>query len=735
MSTQVAAAAAAGAGAATGGGDAGAGARGGRRGNRPRGGGNTGNSNSNNRGSNKGQNHRGRGGNNNRGGRKGNAAQSEGPDADVDEQQQQSDEQPEKIVEQMKAVALSEAGDSDEPQSAVVFTESADAPFSNFNLEALPHKDSKLFIYFETQEMMEDTLLILRFNCPDPECDYIGNGWGDLKLHVRATHGKMLCDLCIRHKKVFSHEHALYSAAALSVHLPSMAYRGKPPPKDQIEGGVHPLCKFCRDCFFGDDEMYAHMRERHEECFICKRNDVRHQYFQNYEALEKHFNTDHYPCSQSECLARKFVVFNTPLDLKAHIVEEHGGDMSARDKRNVSRLQAEFTFEEVGYGNRHGRRDRERDRDPPPQRQQVQIAEPSRAAQNAGARRREAFSGALTTEGSGAAGSSSNQPSRGASRPSTPPVATDVDPAVAAKHADFLTRLQTLAPNPTTAVPAVKAATRSYRFSECTARDLISTIWNVMDRHLEHTASIVNAFVDLLDEEDKKQDLLSSWKGFAIEQRRQFPELTPNAVGSEYSGIASGRVLNAKHATAARSSGSQQVWNRVALVASSSSRAPQPALAQTRTQAKPTPQFPSLSSTVSQASSSTAPYRQGQPKTAWSSSAAAQPGFRPAIQPTSVQNNRPPKQPAPQLSKALFPDLPSSSSSRSKPQVSGNVSLRNILGTSNAPSASAWGASGDSGGQASEEVAESESTQAGGAGKKKKGKQKQTLFTLGSFPN
>jgi hypothetical protein len=46
-------------------------------------------------------------------------------------------------------------------------------------------------------------------------------------------------------------------------------------PKDQVEGGVHPLCDFCRECFFGDDELYAHMRDSHEECFICKRNEIR----------------------------------------------------------------------------------------------------------------------------------------------------------------------------------------------------------------------------------------------------------------------------------------------------------------------------------------------------------------------------------------------------------------------------------------------------------------------------
>ena len=80
-----------------------------------------------------------------------------------------------------------------------------------------------------------------------------------------------------------------------------------------------------------------------------------------------------------------------------------------------------------------------------------------------------------------------------------------------------MARLQSLTSNPTTAVPVIKAATRGYRLAETTARDLILTIWNVVDQKLEHTASIVNAFVDLVEEEEKKQDILTSWKSFEIE--------------------------------------------------------------------------------------------------------------------------------------------------------------------------------------------------------------------------
>ena len=142
--------------------------------------------------------------------------------------------------------------------------------------------------------MMEDSLLLLRFNCPDQECDYMAHGWGDLRLHVRASHGKFMwlvmgrletqvfiffnSDLCIRFKKVFCHEHILYPPGALPIHLPSMHSRpSKAASKAGVEGGAHPLCEFCRECFFGDDELYVHMRERHEECFICKRNGLTHQ--------------------------------------------------------------------------------------------------------------------------------------------------------------------------------------------------------------------------------------------------------------------------------------------------------------------------------------------------------------------------------------------------------------------------------------------------------------------------
>jgi len=185
-------------------------------------------------------------------------------------------------------------------------------------------------------------------------------------------------------------------------------------------------------------------------------------------------------------------------------------------------------------------------------------------------------------------------------------------------------------------------------------------------------------------------------------------------MGSDYAGIASGRVLNAKHATSARSS--QSVWNRVAMAASSSTLPPP----------RPQNRFPPLSASPAARSA-------GQRSTPWTNSSVPPPTFRPS-QTSSLSQSRTTKAP-PNLSSAQFPELPPSSAARTRLPVSGNVSLMNILGHSGTPAINVWGgnsAASASGGTSS--TIETAADELVSGKNKKKGKQKQTLFTLGSFP-
>jgi hypothetical protein len=79
-----------------------------------------------------------------------------------------------------------------EPQPTVVFTLSPDAPFSSYTPESIPFKDEKLALSFEMEEIMHESMLLLRFNCPDSSCEYMATGWSDLKLHVRGIHKKFM---------------------------------------------------------------------------------------------------------------------------------------------------------------------------------------------------------------------------------------------------------------------------------------------------------------------------------------------------------------------------------------------------------------------------------------------------------------------------------------------------------------------------------------------------------------
>lgn len=197
----------------------------------------------------------------------------------------------------------------------------------------------------------------------------------------------------------------------------------------------------------------------------------------------------------------------------------------------------------------------------------------------------------------------------------------------------------------------------------------------------------------------------------------------PTALGSGYSGITSGRVLNAKNSTAPRSSQpSRQLWDRVARAANSTVPGASGPSSSTRAQTV-TSSFPVLNAAPAAAGPA---FRQPQRNTPWSSSSAAAP------RPAPVK----PAQAPPKLSKALFPELPSSTNTRANVPISGNVSLKNILGNA-APAMSAWSAGGSNGGTPAEPVEGAEGAEVavvGGKGKKNKGKQKQTLFTSSFTP-
>lgn len=110
---------------------------------------------------------------------------------------------------------------------------------------------------------MEETLLLLRFNCPYDGCAHMGHDWPSLEKHTLAVHGLVLCSLCRRQLSRFAHEQILYPPHLLPLHDPSRVLRGQRPPRprgDEVElvktwEAPHPVCEVSSHCRGGVSEL------------------------------------------------------------------------------------------------------------------------------------------------------------------------------------------------------------------------------------------------------------------------------------------------------------------------------------------------------------------------------------------------------------------------------------------------------------------------------------------------
>lgn len=65
----------------------------------------------------------------------------------------------------------------------------------------------------------------------------------------------------------------------------------------QAYEAVSGLCRFCRKRFFGDNEIFTHMQQKHEQCFLCRRgNPNKHVYYRDYRELEGALKLLYYFC-------------------------------------------------------------------------------------------------------------------------------------------------------------------------------------------------------------------------------------------------------------------------------------------------------------------------------------------------------------------------------------------------------------------------------------------------------
>lgn len=486
----------------------------------------------------------------------------------------------------------------------ILFTLPSTKHFTDYESKDIACKDDKLGISFEQVIIMEETMILLRFNCPVGTCDVAANGWPDLKLHIKQAHNQLLCDLCVKNKKIFTHEHDLFTQKGLTQHYKF----GDRNAADDNGFKGHPECGFCRKAFYDDDELYKHCRDKHERCHVCDQLDNgpgRAQYFQDYKQLDQHFRRDHFVCPEPSCLEQKFVVFGSELDLKAHQLEAHPHGLSGqalRDARKVNTSFAGYEGPANARGNRGGRRPEisfqsagsgssaplsreqqalqrqfeyqqsraqmtgfgyalsEPDPPPPPQ-PAMQVPKPSPAVQ------REPLVEAFPALGGGKAGSTSAKPSKPQTskgqRPHSARQTSQQTPDVPAdemnKHQALLERVKMITSYDDDKVALFKTNIAQYRSTNITAPELIENLWSLFGASAEILGGIVTSSADVLDSETKKQDLLTGWNDWKVKNKVDKPIFSSTLTSATGGGQ---RILNIKNRASRTAAQTSSVWNQ-----------------------------------------------------------------------------------------------------------------------------------------------------------------------------
>lgn len=594
-----------------------------------------------------------------------------------------------------------------------------------------------------------------------------------------------MCDLCTRNKKVFTHEHELFTKEELRKH--EKYGDDNPGAVDQSGFKGHPECGFCRQRFYGDDELYAHCRDKHERCHLCdRRNGGRQpQYYLDYNALELHFRKDHWVCPDQECLEKKFVVFDSEMDLKAHQLEAHPNGLSKDARRDARRVDISgFDYRQPHQEERPRRQERQsrgRGRDPNAEPIPASSAQPMRRDEIAYQRQMAIHSAQSVT--SRTFGGQITQPSpsevlaaRAPANAREPPAVTVPRPnpfpalgeavnsmslsqpasngatprnlspdrssanltpqeqARRLRHNAVTERAANLVRNDQPKMAEFRAKVSAYRQSQMTADQLIDAFFVLFDTSAAELGKLIKELADIFELPGKRDALLKAWGNWrAINE--DYPSLPGPAAGASSSGGAT---------TAASVLGHAVGVNRVLKLKSSTQKSSQSAVGKNAGwgTAAAGPMFPPIS-TSSQSFSSNSNSASAIAARMGGASSSAR--ASPAPTPNWLQSAPASARPSPPVSrtgssanltapprKDAFPALPKAAkptSSVFSPGYTG-AGVRRVNAA--APNASAWGGASGSGASSNGATTPAEDA-SGSAGKQVKGRKgkQQVLFNWG----
>lgn len=207
--------------------------------------------------------------------------------------------------------------------------------------------------------------------------------------------------------------------------------------------------------------------------------------------------------------------------------------MSQRDRAQARQLNIDFTARPDSGPSHSGGRGFSIGRDTPhgqqlsaPPMNAAQAAQQRRQVQTdqreESKRRKQFVTGLSDSNGTSgqtsATASGRHSPEPSASGFSTP--RDDVDDATATRHAALLSRVSMLVGDSPTKLASFRSAVRQFKNNESSAKDMVDTLFHVLDQDRESTSGVAREIAKLFDsegEQDKQRAVLEAVNGFHVE--------------------------------------------------------------------------------------------------------------------------------------------------------------------------------------------------------------------------
>eukprot|EP00434_Breviolum_minutum_P008082 symbB.v1.2.007127.t1/scaffold435.1/size205859/2 len=230
----------------------------------------------------------------------------------------------------------------------VLLTNDTTASVDSMDLVGLNHEDP--WIYFADDIIRRAVLQLLGYRCQIERCAQKDSAFTTLRQledHLWYSHWRQLCRVCLHDRSAFVCEQRVYASKDIDRH-----YRHGDPADLMNQRAMptvpaHPQCQFCKQRFFNEESLLAHMYRRHVVCQLCDSLGQKNQFYLNLKCLSRHYQERHYDCEHG---GYRQTAFAEERALIEHYQKAH--NQTFKDEKGRTKLTMGYIEEEDREGNR-----------------------------------------------------------------------------------------------------------------------------------------------------------------------------------------------------------------------------------------------------------------------------------------------------------------------------------------------------------------------------------------------